>query len=124
MNPTSLRIGNLFQEKHSKEIIEVSELTKDKIGFSGDFKGDWQAEAILITEEWLKKFGFDENPDGIKQNEGDIVFSKEIEGNIISVSYGDNPFFVFDNEGLNYIKYVHQLQNLYFTITGEELQMK
>jgi hypothetical protein len=40
----------------------------------------------------------------------------------IIYQYGDN--FVFEyREGVK-VKYVHQLQNLYFALTGEELTIK
>lgn len=59
---------------------------------------------LPITEECLKKFGFD---------------SKLAQFNV-------KGRFILDGYGMNEIeiKYVHQLQNLYFALTGEELKTK
>lgn len=111
MKVQELRIGNLFQEQKTKKIIEVIELSQEKIVFSGVFSAEWQAEPIPLTEEWLLKFGF-------------IDFEKE------SFSYyiENNGEIVLKKSGLDIlydypIQYVHQLQNLYFDLTGEELSV-
>lgn len=77
-------------------------------------------EPIPITEEWLLKFGFKRYVnefrisvgEGLEFCVGDNSFfdiSQEIDGEVEKVYFTD----IF--------KYVHQLQNLYFAITGEEL---
>jgi hypothetical protein len=74
-------------------------------------------EPILITEDWLLKFGF-ENKNGKNRF--------ELEGNG-AVLLSDNVCItIYDsyNEidiSVCLIKYVHQLQNLYFALTGAEL---
>ena len=73
---------------------------------------------IPLSEEWLLKFGF-EKDDGIWEHE-ELMWSCEISG--------DDDSFNFKRLGLDLpcigIFYVHQLQNLYFAITGEELTIK
>ena len=74
-------------------------------------------QPIPITEEWLLKFGFEK---------------KEFDYFILN--YGDNEcYFSYKRNNLELcrniqttasakIKSLHQLQNLYFALTGEELQ--
>jgi len=69
-------------------------------------------EPIPLTEEWLFKFGFEfTNGYGFKifgnwlQKEDDVYFYN-VNGNFIQIDY------------------VHQLQNLYFALTGKELKQQ
>ena len=73
-------------------------------------------EPIPLTEEWLLKFGFENC--GYYYNKNDIriyfVHEREFEG------------FVFEYgmaESFCKIRFVHNLQNLYFALTGEELTL-
>jgi len=79
---------------------------------------------IPLTEEWLFKFGFKtrttENISvqyfiGENPITGDWLFD------IIWLKGDEYPFY---RNGFFKIKYVHQLQNLYFALTGEELTIK
>ncbi len=123
IEPRELRLGNLFEEIHSKEIIEVIELTNEKVVFSGDFKGKWQARPIPLSEEWLLKFGFHQ------QNEMDWHSSKPTEFNIPKLRLTnfkpgeDIPMFM-DNKYGTHIKTAHQLQNFFQVISGKELKIK
>lgn len=77
----------------------------------------WNPEPIILTEEWLMKFGF--YSDVI--NEGDqpiyVLKDKNFYIDFITLQPVDSGFPI----ALIEIKYVHQLQNLYFALTGEEL---
>jgi len=76
-------------------------------------------EPIALTEEWLLKFGFEKSSDN---------------GYIIELSYNSHLDidFVYNYSELSVskyamnlnVKYVHQLQNLYFALKGEELDIK
>jgi hypothetical protein len=73
-------------------------------------------EPIPLTEEWLIKFGYQGN--SIRIGEMQIIFDED---------YGN--YYLGDEQeiGLNpdlEIKYVHQLQNLFKALTGEELTIK
>ena len=120
MKSNELRLGNLFIDEKTKTIINVIGLTEQHITFSGHFKNHWQAKPIEITEEWLLKFGFKttiSNRDsgykqfGLRECKFDFMFTLECNG---------NPDFFLENVGLD-ILYVHQLQNLYFSLTEKEL---
>ena len=73
---------------------------------------------IPLTEEWLVKFGF-------KIKDGRAMIGE------LEAPFYDYKLDLFTNSDVNniycykdfrkQIKYVHQLQNLYFALTGEEL---
>lgn len=67
---------------------------------------------IPITEEWLKRFGFKEG------KKGPFAIDMIPDKLFISMDWED------PEEGIRVPKpkFVHQLQNLYFAITGEELK--
>ncbi|MFZ1786683.1 MAG: hypothetical protein WAT92_00165 [Saprospiraceae bacterium] len=68
-------------------------------------------EPILITEEWLLKFGFFR----VMKKDNYITYSNGRKK--ISI-YPD--FAIMRNHNVS-LKYIHQLQNLYYALTGKEL---
>jgi hypothetical protein len=105
MKAQELRIGNYYD--HNGQIKTVTPNTILEV---------WEAErtwckAIPITEEWLLRFGFVSNP-----------YQDRYENKSIHVqcnkTRGVTELWI---ESMPHIKYVHQLQNLYFALTGEEL---
>jgi hypothetical protein len=108
MNPKELRIGNhvLLNGKP----LEVRSI------YSNDYFGKpvMQSEykPIPITKEWLLEFGW-------KQCDS---FTEAYHFNGFRFVLTENEQWIeySDNEAID-IKYVHQLQNLYFALTGEEL---
>ena len=121
MKASDLRIGNLFIDNKTKTIISVIGLTEEIITFSGHFKNDWQAEPIPLTEEWLLKFGF---------NKFQGMFVKTLRNGYqmmidkTGTDSGNFRLIANDINGITYFKHVHQLQNLYHSLTGEELTIK
>ncbi len=73
---------------------------------------------IPLTEEWLVKLGFNKNPGNFFIKKLEHTYSAKISINLrmnsIQVCTGGYGFNVK-------IKYVHQLQNLFIALTGEEL---
>lgn len=75
---------------------------------------------ILLTEEWLLDFGFGES----KIDDSGIFspcFKMMVQKDYV---YGGFMFrYTIGEKSAGYapIKYVHQLQNLYFALTGEDL---
>jgi len=131
MKANELRIGNKVSYEGSN--VTVSTIADDEVTFSDYVSFDYpqikDISGIELTEEWLVKFGFNE----------DIIFA----GSMISKKLHYSPrynkkeiiisvqFDEFENTNkfilLYYhtkIEYVHQLQNLYFALTGEELELK
>jgi hypothetical protein len=81
-----------------------------------------ELEPIPLTEEWLTRFGF--NDDGFKQYEF-INWGIKVKKDPHAISESNwIVFHGFMNQfsELVSLKHVHQLQNLYFALTGEELQ--
>ena len=72
---------------------------------------------IPITEEWLLKFGF------FKHNNA-YVLEKPNE-NIMNFKFSVWSDFTYNSSEFPVeLKYVHQLQNLYFALTGTHLKLK
>ena len=119
MNAKELRIGNYFIEERSNTLIKVIGLDIDNtITFSGKFETEWKAVPIILTKEWLKKFGFEKKEifKGIKSG----VFNlNSFEIGMTGDDFVRNLWTVrIDKKTIRKVRYVHQLQNLYFEITG------
>lgn len=107
MKATELRIGNLVNYRivdelsKRKDYFEASVITAEDIrilSIRGEKDKDYRP--IELTEDWLLKLGFE----------------KEITNN--GTIYYENENISIEGE----LKHVHQLQNLYFALTGEELK--
>jgi hypothetical protein len=73
---------------------------------------------IPLTKYWLKRLGFEE---GFYDTDMRIQVSTDCSMSIWTCDKTDNCL-IGDNLTLT-IKYVHQLQNLYFALTGVELDL-
>ena len=119
MEAKELRIGNWVKDKDGRQPIKID---------LGDFcyierQGVEDYEPISLTEEWLLKFGVNEllNQDVYRVNytcyhKGTNCFNYCLGYYHDDQGYIDNIF--------KDIKHVHQLQNLYFALTGKELEIK
>ena len=105
INPKKLKLGNLFVEQKTRNILKVIELSETKVVFSGLFKSGWQAEPIPLTEEWLPKLGF--------SHFGQVIAFMEDK-----CIYRDFSISKFELENLK----IHEFQNLVFDLTKKELQ--
>ena len=124
-----LRIGNWINNTHSVTPFKVSEL-REKMCYYKYNETTYNSryeniEPIPLTEEWLLKFGF-EDITGV-----DYLLHISIDFKLILIPVdGFYPQInKADDSGwqsisLNKINYVHELQNLYFALTGEELTIK
>ena len=90
-----------FWEKHEQELHPTM----------------WQP--IPLTEEWLLKFGFEEKSKSKNFYLGNFRFHISKPANYDGFIFCDGYDVITDR-----IKYVHQLQNLYFALIGEELILK
>ena len=128
MKSSELRIGNLAQDEMSGAIIRVSGITTENQSFyvidrdKYPLPNGWKAVPIPLTEEWLVRFGFaiDTSKHGeLATLKNDFELWKSNgwkEWNLQTGGYdAESNDFSVD------LKYVHQLQNLYFALTGEEL---
>jgi hypothetical protein len=119
MEAKELRIGNLVYDYFREIIIDVN------INVLKSIKNNEKClyKPIPLTEEWLLKFGFigkyksvhthwNYKGFGIEQKSDEDDFGGSIP--IEQVFYYE---YRYD------IEHVHQLQNLYFALTGEELTL-
>ncbi len=119
MNVGELRCGNLLIASDTPDIIEVYQLDYDSDNRHRiNYMGDHNFKPIKLTDEWLLKFGF--------YNWGDDKeYFNSTNGYVIELLNQGVDYRVFDSTGVTmcFIKYVHQLQNLYFALTCEELKI-
>jgi len=116
MNANELRIGNYILD--GKDVWEVDNAT---IFTMVDHDEEWHYKPIPLTEEWLVRFGFNDYKDRFSLTNGccDDDFWIEIVEEIKGVR---EKMFCLRYSKLNlHIEHVHQLQNLYFALTGQEL---
>lgn len=125
-----LRTGNLFHNNLGAiSILFVREIREDAIigkELDGVFNGSFDEENISgvpLTKEWLLKFGFKKTGFSRWTNYNLITYGYEFifgqwDKVILNLSgqQGTNEIFITT-------KYVHQLQNLYFALTGNELTL-
>lgn len=136
MKANELRIGNWVN--HKVDWSYRSENKKKPFYFQWN-ENDWNAlgecalflesvEPIPITEDWLVKFGFTKEK---SSDFGDIELHKFISGSEYIVWYQDGSVAIGGSKeetfkGLCFcsnqiFQHIHQMQNLYFALTGEEL---
>ena len=119
MKATELRLNNYIETKDGK-IEQVFTLNGEGIngydGCGGIYLDDQEDfKPILLTDKWLNDLGFKE------WAEGNWKKYKDKNGWPSQWNY----YLPYKNLGLYVgnatIQYVHQLQNLYFALTGKEL---
>ena len=96
----------------------IKDVSDKNIGFKDCYLDILKHEPIPLTEEWLESFGF------INQDDKMYELSYDQFDFECYYSYSGGTWNSRLNEVDLVIKYVHQLQNLYFTLTGEELKIK
>lgn len=116
MKASELRIGNWVKDENGSYQIKGEHLDEDNFPTI-------QTWEIPITEEWLLKFGFIHQHKTIIgqdffQHLIDSEFTLYVNLNKMNISI--NKKYV-GNVFSKKLQYVHQLQNLYFALTGEEL---
>jgi hypothetical protein len=124
METKELRIGNYIHPLlDENEVAEICYISENDLGFERlSDKEYFQGNAIKpipLTEEWLLKFGFELEDDKIYyhlDSYEDIYITKTS----YSFSIYNATHFTNIKQG---IKHVHQLQNLYFALTNEELKL-
>jgi hypothetical protein len=116
MKPNDLRMGNLVYNRHNEVTeVDLSDLKQmcqprmDGHGYSG----------IPLTSQWLEKMGY-------KEDHHNYYI-----GSIIALSvharYYSGILYLQVLNGMylgDRVKFVHEYQNLYHALTGNELEMK
>lgn len=127
INPKQLRLGNYIQDRGGKVLRidfmkHVQEGYDTKVGQLMHIEGEEvhpmteysdYANPIQLTEEWLLRLGF--------EKEDDVFYKiKDSEGWLLT---NDGELTKSISEFYICVRFVHQLQNLYFALTGEELKL-
>jgi hypothetical protein len=116
MKASELRIGNYFLRNNIASQVHPC-IIEDV------FNGKTNIDPIPLTEEWLLKLEF-------KYKEWDNNFIIKNGDYFNSIKKYDDGWYYNTDESeascyyLTTIKYVHQLQNLYFALTDNELKVK
>lgn len=126
MKATELRIGNRIIYEATTHIV-----TAIGVIYPEDVVSVWEndketpyrhkedeIDPIPLTEEWLLKFGAVKTFDN---------WQFTISVGAITLHFRRNNEWYSELGGIylgSKIKYVHQLQNLYFALTGNELELK
>jgi hypothetical protein len=114
MIPNELRISNWISFDGFKYQCDV-----DEIIWMRDHD-EYSYKAIPLTEEWLIKFGF------LKEELKTRTYWHNYDIKLIKGYKRDGyPFHLVCNIlSVKPIRYVHELQNLHFALTGIELTLK
>ena len=116
---SELRIGNYLIDSNSRLCV-VDTLSKDIIDCGifavHDCITTFPIQPIPLTERWLLKFGFEELDH--RRYEKKYRKSYYIGGFLVN-----DCFMISLGSALAKPQHVHQLQNLYFALTGEELNL-
>ena len=115
MKAEELRLGNLVSNMNPR--YNDSILTIESIGDNHEVNVFYrkyllsELEPIPLTEEWLLKLG------AKKDKIDNTYYLSEFEIMLPN-------FFRYKTSMISRIDYVHQLQNLYFALIGEELKQQ
>jgi hypothetical protein len=118
MKANELRIGNYYNQNGA-----ISQVTPNTIEEVWEAQRTW-CKPIPLTEEWLLRFGFKLVS---SYNKEKMVFLLQFGLSKDSFTFesncGELMYFRYNGNYVN-IKYVHQLQNIYFALKNEELTIK
>jgi hypothetical protein len=142
MKATELRIGNYVHIDYplgeDGKLIKISPFHLTEMLQCEIAETKHNYIPIPLTEEWLLKFGF-EKEESKPSTKHHNYFSKYISDYKYCFTYAEfrEDFGVYieytdssdpNDDGIKYpfcfgIKYVHQLQNLFYSLTGTELSL-
>jgi hypothetical protein len=133
MKTSELRIGN-WVEQPNDGVTRVTAVLNDLQIKTETGYVDKYCRPIPLTEEWLLKFGFEKVVYDSEETGYGTDYELEI-NEVGFLSYSDDfSCALFSSKrnqkrelgtipNFNSIKTVHGLQNLYFALTGEELEL-
>lgn len=114
--PQELRLGNLTKDSRGK-ILTVLELLESYARVYTIRKEWWSStsyddlEPIELNEDWLFKLGYE-------CNKNEYSISGHDRFNVFQSVKG--PYIFCDDKiAIKYVKYVHELQNIFFALTGK-----
>jgi hypothetical protein len=119
MDAKELRFGNFVRTTITHTNIKI---TIDELLEIINEPSEHQLEPIPLTEDWLLKFGFEKITHAVRSYSYHICDKNErywffrISGQFGTITREITCVLSYE------IKHVHQLQNLYFALTGKELK--
>jgi len=125
LQPSDLRIGNWVNTKHGYGIVTRLEANTKHEAFGIGVTcmpmrryvfENAEPTPIILTPEILEKCGFTGDPLGIEIT-ADFYIRQSLNPEILNLYYGN------DFAGISLV-YLHQLQNLYYALTGKYLEVK
>ena len=120
MKATELRIGNWLQRLDGS-LFQVDEHTFKMLVH--DIPEHLHPNPVPLTEEWLIDLGAKGRISplwiSLTNLKSELHFECHESGEIVTMLKGDFADLILDR-----LKYVHELQNLYFALTGTELTIK
>lgn len=119
MKPEEIRIGNLIECNGHPCIVDAI-LRQGGVSTDGGTGALTEFQPIILTEEWLMKLGCEKEVlDG-----GPVGYYDSYSiGNYQLTHIFTNTWGIMDIDTIP-IKWVHQFQNIYFALTGEELKIQ
>lgn len=123
IDPKALRVGNkLLYQRTEKltEVVTVSWVSDDSIGYYEEHEASYPHSAnrysgIPLNPEWLGRLGFPGDKSTIDLGGQYSLYFERQE---------DKLFVEAENTDVKEVCYVHEAQNIYFCMTGEELIIK
>lgn len=127
MKPNELRINNYVFFKHcdyDKTVVRTVNYTQypNLLGLKGISVNHIEynhIEPIQLTDKWLIDFGFEKT-----EWDNNNSFRKMIGNNDYTIVFYSNGICEIGDIIVKEMQYVHELQNLYFALTNEELKIK
>lgn len=141
MEAKDFRIGNFVRTKKpslkandsdiEKIYFEIEEIKKDVVQFNGFLAGELYSDLnpIKLTDEWVRNFGFDDSD----YKKGYTGIEIKLSNGMITDFVLTKPhamddwqtYYAYELRSYRFVdlNYVHELQNLFFTITGFELKL-
>lgn len=120
MELNELRIGNLVTDEDGSRILKVSKIVNEHSeqgAMAWELNGAFgisidRMSGIPIDESWMKRAGFKITGSINGKNQATFLYHKNGCSQPIRFNGRDNTFEP---------KYVHQMQNIYHALVGEEL---
>lgn len=124
MNANELRVGNIVEIIHVDYGRKINAIDVYDLVSIHEVSESLSFHPIPLTKEWLIKFGARDELGAIW-----VDITKDKDPMFVSYNFESKSVYLYKNtieEDLfkKQIKFVHQLQNLYFALTGEELTLQ
>ena len=127
MKAQDFRLGNLVM--YEGKVYEIDSISKEFPTLNTPEFGigvvDWNnIQPIPLTQEWIANFGFKKRitiGHSVQYFIGENPITRDWLFDMLWLKGNDYPFY---RNGYFKLEHVHQLQNLFYSLTNEELTIK